>query len=177
MPYKQDTVAFFNAECVTWLWHGWWLYLGANLFENPVNCVELYEPSMCRYPMGVSPLISHHNPAVIPTLWREGICHLAACFPLLSQEQSWALIYCEVSPRLAQSPCLPNYSMEETAHHEHDLFLEDCYPGQREDWLRSRLFLPCHPQLRILGERAVGFSVVNERMMENDYENAYGSIQ
>lgn len=116
-----------------------------------------YEPSMCRYPMGVSPLISHHNPAVIPTLWREGICHLAACFPLLSQEQSWALIYCEVSPRLAQSPCLPNYWMEETAHHEHDLFLEDCYPGQCGDWLRSRLFLPCHPQLHIQGKRAVGF--------------------
>lgn len=67
------------------------LCLGPNLFESLVN-------SMCRYPVGVSPLISHHNPAVIPTLWREGICHLAACFPLLSQEWGWALIYCEVSP-------------------------------------------------------------------------------
>lgn len=35
--------------------------------------------------------ISHHIPAVISTLWREGICHLAACSPLRSQEL-WSIV-------------------------------------------------------------------------------------
>lgn len=59
----------------------------------------------------------------------------------LSSDLLWSF------PRLAQSPGLLNHWMEETAHHKSDLFLDDHYPGQNKDWLRSCLFFflsPCH---------------------------------
>lgn len=72
-------------------------------------------------------------------------------------------------PRLAQSPCLPNYWMEETAREENDLFLDDDYPGQCKDWLRSCVFVPCHSNSR-LGCKVLFFFFkgrrLNNRMMQ-----------
>ncbi len=107
VSYNPGTAVFFNYRLlkitshndlfIVWLFVWNVLRSGLNLFERLADCVVLRAVGV-QVSHGGFPLISHHTPAVIPTLWREGICHLAARFPLLSQERGWALIYCEVSP-------------------------------------------------------------------------------
>lgn len=85
--------------------------------------------SMCRYPMGVSLWSPITPPAVIPALWREGICHFGCLLPFafsgakLSSDLLWSF------PRLTQSPCLPSYWKQEMARLEEWPFLGCLLPG------------------------------------------------
>lgn len=127
------------------------------------------------------PLISHHTPAVIPTLWREGICHLAACFPLPSQEQSWALIYCEVSPGSLSLRVSSVTEWRKQLTTRMTFLLDDYYPGQCKDWLRSCLFLPCHPcsftfSVKAYREFSVWVRNLSDMMMQDDLEKCITSL-
>lgn len=98
---------------------------------------------MCRYPHRGFPLISHHTPAVIPSLWRGGICHFGCLFPpflfssgvKLSSDLLWSF------PGLAQSPGLPNYQTKESAPCESDLFLGRLLPRPERGWWLALCFL------------------------------------
>lgn len=100
---------------------------------------------MCRYPHGGFPLISHHTQAVIPTLWRKGICHLAACFPLLSQERSWVLIYCEVSPGSLNLQASRITEWRKLLTVRMAFSWKIITQASTGDWLRSCLFPSHHP--------------------------------
>lgn len=120
------------------------LCLGPNLFESLVNCVVSWafnvQVSRGGFPSDLASQPSSNSNSVKRRDLSFG-CLLPFAFSgvRLSSDLLWSF------PRLAQSPCLPNYWMEETAHHENDLFMEDYYAGRCKDRLRSRLFLPCHP--------------------------------
>lgn len=98
-PSVNVTSLNYNYIFIVWLFVCEALCLGLNSSQSGANCIMLWAViTAVQVSHGGFPLISHHTPAVIPALWGEGICHLAARFPLLSQDRSWALIYCEVSP-------------------------------------------------------------------------------
>lgn len=125
---------------MTYLYLGYLLRMCLNLFERLVNCTVLWAVNV-QVSHGGFPVIWHHTSSSNFQLREEKgfVIWLPASLLLfsgvkLSSDLLWSF------PRLAQSPCLPNYWMEETAHHESDLFSDGYYPGQRKDWLRSYRF-------------------------------------
>ena len=100
-------------------------------------------------PWGFPSDLTSHPGSNSNSVKREGDLSFGCLLPFaisgakLSSDLLWSF------PRLAQSPGPLGYWMEEMAHHDTDLFLDDYDADQNKDWLRSRLFLPCHPLIHI----------------------------